>query len=319
MVAGDLILDHYVWGKVDRISPEAPVVIVRVTEEERRLGGAGNVVRNLVSLGAKVSMCGVVGDDDNGREIIRLFASRGVDTSRVIVDSSRPTTVKTRVIAHAQQVVRVDREETSPISSALGEKLGAHLREGVKHCRGLIVSDYAKGTLTPEFFSVVSELAKSGSFGLQKLPLIIDPKAPNFSMYAGATVVKPNRGEAERASHIEISSRQDAVRAGEVLLEKWNCDMVLITLGEDGMALVSKLENTPKRVEIDTTAREVFDVSGAGDTVSAVFGLSLAVGADVAVAAELANLAAGIVVAEVGTTEVSLEELTRAIREQGKK
>lgn len=316
VVMGDLLLDQYVWGKVERISPEAPVVVVRQTEESKRLGGAGNVVHNLMTLGAKVSVCGVVGDDDSGRTVVSILEELGADTRGVLIDRSRPTPVKTRVIAHAQQVVRVDREETDPLAATYQEGIAAEFQSQLERCDGVIVSDYAKGTVSAPLFSRVESGYQKGILGLGKLPVLVDPKAPNFPLYTRATVIKPNRGEAQEASQVEIHKREDAIKAGRVLLEKWNCEMVLITLGEMGMVLVSEEGTGQADIEVDTVARDVYDVSGAGDTVSAVFLLALAAKATPRAAAVLANYAAGIVVGEVGTVAVGLSELEEVIQQQ---
>lgn len=314
LVVGDLVLDHYIYGVVDRISPEAPVVVVQVREEDRRLGGATNVVGNIVSLGGRAAVCGVVGDDDAGSEICRQLENLGVDTDGVFVDPSRPTTVKTRVVAHGQQVVRVDREVTTEVNTDLGAKIAAAAKAKLAGMKAVIVSDYAKGVVSEPLFAGLRGESNSGRIGGQSVPILIDPKAPNFHLYAGATIIKPNRGEAERASGVLIRTRDDAAKAGALLLDKWKCEMVLITMGEDGLVLVSK--NFPEAMEVETRAREVFDVSGAGDTVSAAFALSLGAGIGIREAAELANFAAGVVVGEVGTAVVTPSELKLAIQRE---
>lgn len=308
VVVGDLIVDHYIWGKVNRISPEAPVVVVHVTREDRRLGGAGNVARNLAALGANVSVCGVVGDDDQGRSLLGMLDEIGADSSGVLVDRSRPTTVKTRVLAHSQQVVRVDREVTNPLHESYAEGVAAALQSKLSTAKGVVISDYAKGTVCSQLFDRVEQGYERGVLGSGKIPVLVDPKAPNFSRYRRATIIKPNRREAEEASGVAISDRAAAVLAGKVLLDRWSCEMVLITLGEMGMVLVGRDDREPA-IEVDTVARHVFDVSGAGDTVSAVFVLALAVGASPREAAILANGAAGIVVGEVGTVAVTADQL----------
>ena len=313
MVYGDLILDHYIWGKVNRISPEAPVVVVEVTEESKRPGGAGNVANNLAALGARPVICGVVGDDEWGRSLLTLLEYMQADIDGVMVDRSRPTTVKTRVIASAQQVVRVDREIAQPLSPTYSEGLAASFEAKIGDCQGIIVSDYAKGTIGKYLFDRVEGLHQRGMIGWGSKPLLIDPKAPNYPLYKRATVIKPNRKEAEEATHTKITDRASAMKAGEQLLTLWDSDMVLITLGEHGMVLASRLSGQEHEVEIDTVARDVFDVSGAGDTVSAVFSLALSVGATPRQAAQLANHAAGIVVGEVGTVAVSAAELRDAV------
>lgn len=313
VVVGDLIVDHYVWGKVDRISPEAPVVVVNVTEENRRLGGAGNVARNLVTLGAAVTVCGVVGDDDAGRALISMIDELGANSSSVLVDRSRTTTVKTRVIAHSQQVVRVDREVISPLAETYGHALAAAVQSTFESTKGIIVSDYAKGTIGPQLFDRFGEGVQKGLLGLGKVPVLVDPKAPHFELYRNASIIKPNRREAEQAAGTSIRDRASGVRAAQSLLNRWQCEMVLVTLGEHGMVLVGRDETEPP-VEVETEAREVFDVSGAGDTVSAVFTLALAAGGTPAEAAYLSNVAAGIVVGEIGTVAVEAEELRAALK-----
>lgn len=313
LVYGDLILDHYIWGKVNRISPEAPVVVVEVTEESKRPGGAGNVANNLAALGAKPVICGVVGDDDYGKSLLTLLDYMQADIDGVMVDRSRPTTVKTRVIASAQQVVRVDREIAAPLSPTYSEGLAASFEAKLETCQGVIISDYAKGTIGKYLFDRIENLHQAGKIGWGSKPLLVDPKAPNYPLYKCATIIKPNRKEAEEAIGGKIVDRPSAVVACEKLLNLWDSDMILITLGEHGMVLASKLSGQEHEVEIGTVARDVFDVSGAGDTVSAVFSLALSVGATPRQAAQLANHAAGIVVGEVGTVAVSAAELRQAV------
>lgn len=313
LLVGDVMLDHYIWGKVERISPEAPVVVVEVTEENERPGGAALVAHNLVQLGAKVSLGGFIGSDQAGNTLSTILNELGVDTSSLIVDSSRPTTIKSRVIAHAQQVVRVDREDKRPIAGELGVELAKRVGKQISKTKALVISDYAKGAITEPLFDILDEAKKGGKLGYGRYPVVIDPKAPNFSLYRNATVVKPNRAEAARAASMEIPTRSHAISAGEVLLDRWGCEIVLITLGEEGMVLVSNRSELPHSVEIDTSAREVFDVSGAGDTVNAVFTLALAVGATPMQAAKLANYAAGLVVAEVGTVAITAADLRAAV------
>jgi D-beta-D-heptose 7-phosphate kinase/D-beta-D-heptose 1-phosphate adenosyltransferase len=313
LVVGDLILDHYIWGRVNRISPEAPVVVVEMTEESKRLGGAGNVAANLLALGAEVHVCGVVGEDPAGSEMLALLEQQGADVSAVVVDRARPTTTKTRVIASAQQVVRVDREVTHTLSGNASDKLNESFRAKADGVQGVLVSDYAKGVITESLCSVIKQGYQAELFGLGRKPVIVDPKGPNFGLYSAATVIKPNRKEAEEASRSPISDRESAISAGKRLLDLWNTELLMITLGEDGMVLVGKEGTGVDEIGIGTVARDVYDVSGAGDTVSAVFGLALASGASPLVAAQLSNYAAGIVVAEVGTVAVDFETLKAAI------
>lgn len=309
LVVGDLILDHYIWGKVSRISPEAPVVVVKTTKETRTPGGAANVVNNLIKLGADVSVAGFVGKDQSGEILVEQLKELGANVDGVFVDPSRITTSKSRVIAHAQQVVRVDREESSPYDPALVARLSSYLEGSLDKCSGIIISDYAKGVVSSRLFDPLSAAKAKGKIALNKCPLVIDPKAPNYPFYRGASVIKPNRAEAEDASGVQITDKESAEKAARILLDKWNCELVLITLGEGGMLFVTRDESQ----QIPTRARQVFDVSGAGDTVSAVFALSLAVGASPLQAAVLSNIAAGVVVAEVGTVPILLEQLEEAI------
>ena len=312
-VIGDLILDHYIWGEVSRISPEAPVVVVNVSREDRSLGGAANVVNNLNTLGAKVSVVGTIGTDENAKILRDHLTGLGVDVSRVLEIPNRPTTAKTRVIARAQQVVRVDRESTEP----LDEELQAELTERVASLAddlsgGLIVSDYAKGVVSESIYRPLSERYVAGRFSLAGSPLLVDPKNDNFLVYKGASVVKPNRSEAEVASGVKIKTRKDGIEAAKRLVDIWECESVLVTLGDLGMVSYSRDASTPE-VEIETEAREVYDVSGAGDTVAAVYTLALTVGGTLEQAARLANVAAGIVVAEIGAVGIKFEQLKAAL------
>lgn len=309
LVVGDLILDHYIWGKVSRISPEAPVVVVKTTKETRTPGGAANVVNNLTKLGSKVSVSGLIGEDEFGRILSEQLSELGADVEGVFSDSSRSTTSKSRVIAHAQQVVRVDREETTPYSDEIKANLSNFLSARLSESQGLVISDYAKGVVSESLFKPLVAAKEAGSIGLNIKPVVVDPKAPNYSFYAGTSVIKPNRSEAEDASGQEINSLADAEKAARILLEKWDSELILITLGEDGMLFASAQECQT----IPTQAREVYDVSGAGDTVSAVFALSLAVKATPLQAAILSNIAAGVVVAEVGTVPITTERLVQAV------
>jgi D-beta-D-heptose 7-phosphate kinase/D-beta-D-heptose 1-phosphate adenosyltransferase len=315
-LVGDLILDTYVWGVADRVSQEAPVLVVEVREEEHRPGGAANVAKNLISLGAEVSVFGVIGDDISGRELVSLLSSQGVDVRGVLVDEDRPTSVKTRVIAHSQQVVRIDREKRGHISGHYSRALVEQVATKAAESGAIVVSDYGKGVVSDILCEELARGIDRGLLGAPKCPVIIDPKPANFHLYRRATVVKPNRAEAQQASGIVISSRTDAVEAAKILLNRWGADIVLITLGDQGMVLVSdEGDRGAEVVEIDTVARDVYDVSGAGDTVSAVFSLGLACGFSPARSAEMANIAAGVVVGEVGTVAVTAEQLDGAIEE----
>lgn len=312
-VIGDIMLDHYIWGTVGRISPEAPVVVVNVTKEDWRLGGAGNVARNLLGLGAKVSISGVLGDDASGKKTLELFASENANIEGIFVNSSRQSIVKSRVIAHSQQVVRIDREEIKFIDEDEIKNLTKTTKDFLASTKGVIISDYGKGTICSE---LLNNLASSFRNLIEKsVPIIVDPKSPNYPLYKNVSVIKPNKSEASEASGIVIKDRASAAHAGRILLDKWQCKMVLITLGEMGMVIVNSLDPSKPFIEIDTAAKNIYDVSGAGDTVSAVFTLSLAVGASAEEAAQIANFAAGVVISEVGTVAIEKNKLITSIKE----
>jgi rfaE bifunctional protein kinase chain/domain len=309
LVVGDLMLDRYIWGKVDRISPEAPVPVVEVQSIEDRLGGAGNVVRNLCNLGVKVTVCGYVGDDEEGATVLKLLRESNVDKDGVIIDREHPTSLKTRVVAHPQQIVRIDREDKSPRSAPLQNAFASLIESHftANDVAGVIVSDYAKGAISPIIMNRFSENSIKGILGRKTIPLVIDPHPSNYSLYKNITIAKPNRKEAEAAAGMKITDHKSALEAAQIIMEKWNSELMMITLGEGGMVIAEK--GIPGGVCLDTVAQEVFDVSGAGDTVTSVFTAALAVGASVAVAGQLSNVAAGYVVSEVGTVAIDLARL----------
>jgi D-beta-D-heptose 7-phosphate kinase/D-beta-D-heptose 1-phosphate adenosyltransferase len=308
LVAGDFMLDEYLWGRVERISPEAPVAVVEVERETRTLGGAGNVVNNLVALGAQVQVLGLVGDDHPGSLLRQEMARLGVDAAGLFPDRERRTSRKTRVMAGAQQVVRLDRESRTPAGPDFFQAAGQFLQDRLSQLDALVLSDYAKGALTPP---VLQGLITQGrAWGL---PVVVDPKGADYSGYAGATVLTPNRKEAERASGQVLARREDLIQAGARLRQELGLDHLLITLGPEGMLLFPR---QGLEVHIPTRAREVFDVSGAGDTVAAVMALGLASWQDPLLAATLANLAAGVVVGKVGTTPIFRAELERELRQR---
>ncbi len=309
-VIGDLILDQYIWGKVDRISPEAPVPVVHVRRTEDRLGGAGNAVRNLRSLGARVELCGILGDDDEGRRLINLFLESGIGHDSVFVDSAQPTSLKTRVIAHSQQVVRIDREDLDQWPLATSQLFLDTVRERALKAKVVVVSDYGKGTITESCLKLLADMRESGEL---TAPVVVDPHPANYDHYSNITVAKPNRHEAEKASGLDIRDKASAIKAAQVLLERWSADMMLITLGEDGLVIVPK--GASEGVHLETMAQEVYDVSGAGDTVTALFSAALGVGASPEIAGHLANIGAGIVVSEVGTVSIDIDKLRDKISE----
>jgi len=305
LVIGDLIIDEYIWGEVERISPEAPVQIVSVKSEGYTLGGAGNVVNNLRSLGAGVAVMGVVGRGSHGDRILKKFADLGVDTGGVIREKDRPTTRKTRVIAASQQVLRIDHETRRDISAQTFRKLSAGLKTGIASADIILVSDYGKGVVTTALFARIIEIARD----LDKMT-VADPKGLLFDKYNGAGLLTPNLKEAALAAGIEMITPATPAAVGERLLRTLKVENLLITCGKDGMVLFEK--GRPP-FQIRAEARQVYDVSGAGDTVLAVLGLALAAGASLKEAAAVANTAAGIVVGKVGTATVSPEELADAL------
>ncbi len=311
LVVGDLILDEFLWGDVSRISPEAPVPVVWVKKESFMPGGASNVANNLSSLGAKVYLAGVVGDDERGAILKGELEQKGVNTAGIVIDDSRPTILKTRVVAQHQQVVRIDKEKVDPLNAGVVTKLIKYIENIIDDIDAVIIEDYGKGVITSELLSKVVPIAKR-----RNKIISVDPKEEHFKYYRGISVITPNNQEASRAVGFEIKNNATLVMAGEALLKKLNCKIVLITLGENGMAVFQKAK--PMK-HIPTVAQEVFDVSGAGDTVIASYTLSLAAGADPIAAAHIANCAAGIVVGKVGIAVVTQDELLNRIkRELGK-
>jgi D-beta-D-heptose 7-phosphate kinase/D-beta-D-heptose 1-phosphate adenosyltransferase len=299
LIIGDLMLDQFIYGRVDRISPEAPVPIVQVTGESEHLGGAANVAANVRALGGEASLVGVVGTDSHGRRLMRELGAIGVGVAGVVRVARYATIRKIRILAHQQQVVRLDRESNRP-DAALARSVVTRTLRQLDAIDGVVVSDYNKGVITAE---LLSELASRCG---PKPMLFIDPKKENFANYVGATLVKPNLEAAALASGIDVVDENSLGRAGQALLERWHCEAVLMSRGEEGMTLFR-----PGRAmqHFPTAAREVFDVTGAGDTVLASAALALAAGASFEEAAMLANRAAGIVVGKLGTATASAAEL----------
>ncbi len=308
LVIGDIMMDRFIWGKVSRISPEAPVPVVLVGKETFLLGGAANVVNNIHSLGGKVTLCGIVGDDETGQKILSKLTEMGVGIHGIFVEQGRQTTVKTRIIAHQQQLVRIDRETTDHLSGSTFRNLSEFLKRNVEGYHGIILSDYGKGLLTKELIRSTIRRAREA-----KKFVLADPKLKNFFLYKGATVVTPNTAEASVASGIPIDDFSSLRKAGKILLKRLRCNVLVITRGEEGMAI---FEPHQEPLLVPTVAKEVYDVTGAGDTVIGTMALALGAGAKVIDAANLANFAAGIVVAKVGTATVHQEELRKVIREK---
>ncbi len=304
LVVGDLIMDHFIWGSVTRVSPEAPVPVVDVSSETRMLGGSANVVHNITSLGGKCYVTGIIGKDDDGKRLIKELAGSGIKTDGVIVDAGRPTTIKTRVIAHHQQVVRFDRESNEEPSSKIISEVYDYIKKMVRYADVVVISDYAKGLVTESLVNITRDLAsRSGK------PLIVDPKVEHFDYYTGVDLITPNCSEAGLAAGVKIRDEASLRVAADVITETLGCGALLITRGEHGMSLFEETGET----HIPTTAKEVFDVSGAGDTVAAVLALALAVGASYRESAALANVAAGVVVEKLGTATLTPDEFTEAL------
>lgn len=305
-VIGDSMLDRFLWGRVDRISPEAPVPVVRLEKETVKLGGAANVAANIRALGADVTLFGVWGNDEAGQQMKSILTERGIDASGMVETQDRPTTIKTRIIAHNQQVVRADREDDQPLPDQITGQL-VDLVRAAGDIDGFILSDYGKGVLTPKALDAFIQLARQAG-----KPVVVDPKKGDFSQYHGVTSLTPNQKEAELACALSITDSASLDTAGARLLERTGARAVLITRGEHGMALY---EGAGSVHHLPTEATTVYDVTGAGDTVIAVYTTCLAGGASFADAAILANHAAGLAVRELGTTAVTAEQLLQAFAE----
>lgn len=305
LVAGDVMVDEYILGDVERISPESPVPVVVTRDTLRRLGGAGNVVRNLVSLGAKVALCATVGKDAAGRWFKRHCQELSVESFWLKEDDSRPTTIKTRVVARNQQLVRIDQERVADISAEMEEKVLADVKAVMPQVKAAIISDYGKGFLTARILQGILSEARA-----QRVPVLVDPKGMDFSRYRQATYITPNVREASLASGIEIRSPESLAQAGKILLDVVEAEGVVITRGREGISLVtaSKVQDFP------VNPIEIIDVTGAGDTVIATLALALANGLPVESAIQLANLAASLVVARFGAASVTLEEMVDALK-----
>jgi rfaE bifunctional protein kinase chain/domain len=304
-VLGDVMLDEFVWGKVARISPEAPVPVVEVTDHSFHLGGAGNVASNVRSLGGEAILAGVIGEDPAGERVRSSLSAAGIEPLLAVASGGRPTTVKTRIIAHNQQVVRADRESSDEIAIDLETELHAGARRRLRDCHAVIVSDYQKGVVTARLLRRLLPLARRLG-----IPVLVDPKVRHFPRYRRVTLVTPNQLEAEQATGIRVRGPEDLLAAGRRILTMLDCQAALVTRGDQGMSL---FERARRPIHIPTAAREVFDVTGAGDTVIATLALALSAGARLAEAAVLANYAAGVVVGKLGTTQATPAEVLAAI------
>ncbi|MSP05744.1 MAG: D-glycero-beta-D-manno-heptose-7-phosphate kinase [Acetobacteraceae bacterium] len=308
LVIGDVMLDRYVYGHVVRVSPEAPIPILSVDRDVAVPGGAGNVVRNLAALGAAVAFVAVVGDDQPGSDLTGLINGQPGVEPWLLVESGRATTIKTRYIANAQQMLRADREQTNPIQPKLAERLLRIARDAMAATSITVLSDYAKGLLSgPMATQLIAAAQQAGR------RVIVDPKGTDYARYAGADIITPNRGELALATGMQVDTEADIIAAARVLRDTHGFGAVLVTRSEDGMTLLD--ENGPRY--FPAAAAEVFDVSGAGDTVVATLAAALAVGLSLPIAAHLANVAAGIAVGKVGTAVASEADLLNAISPQG--
>ena len=305
MVVGDVMLDRYWWGSVSRISPEAPVPIVKLERETHKPGGAANVAANAVALGAKVALVGMVGQDRDAEALENALDTFELDHKLLVPSASRRTIVKTRIVAHGQHVARLDSEDVSDVDDSEADALLSEIRVLAGDHDLIIISDYGKGLISDVVAREIIATARS-----KNVPVLADPKGKHFEKYAGATVLTPNRREAAEACKIEESDPRLVERTGEQLLNDLELDNVLITESENGMTLFQRDQAS---VHFDAAAQEVFDVTGAGDTVIACLGVAAAAGFSMVDAARLANIAAGLSVQHVGTVAVSADELRRAL------
>lgn len=313
MVVGDLMLDKYVWGEVNRISPEAPIPVVNVTQEELRPGGAGAVVANLIHLGAKVLCTGIVGQDTEGQNLSQMIKKLGVDTSGIFMDTGRPTTVKTRMMGHlhtagraVQQLLRIDYERTHPAPKEIEDRVISYIKTNLHRCDAVALSDMNKGLLTERLLKTVSSLGRAA-----KKPVIVDPKvSSNCSLYKGVAAVTPNRHETEIMTGLDMSSPENLKSAGGRLVQGLDLQCVIITLDKDGIFLYQR-DGTD--LILPTTPREIYDVTGAGDMILSIITFVVAGGFNFVDAARLANIAAGIEVGKIGVAPVSKEEMLREL------
>jgi len=307
LVIGDLMVDHYIWGAATRLSPEAPVPIVNVKRESTTLGGAGNVVQNLVSLGAKVMVAGVIGADTFGRQLSEILENEGVKTDAVVTDNSRSTTVKTRVLAGSHQLVRVDREVTDPLSKEIEERLFSTLKLDIDKADIVVLSDYNKGLFSPDVAQRIIRLAAE-----RGKKVLVDPKGLNYQKYKGAYLIKPNRKELAEAAKVEkINNITELRDAAKIIFEQTATTYLVVTLSEEGMAIVT--ERGSRLLPVKAT--EVFDVTGAGDTVIATIAYFVASGFSLEDACELANHAAAIVIRHIGSATTTIDAIIKDIED----
>ncbi len=308
-VLGDIIMDEFIWGDVSRISPEAPVPVLDVERETRLLGGAANVVRNMGALGADAILCGIVGDDAMGAQIVSELKRMGLRSHGVAVEEGRPTSIKTRVVARNQQIIRYDRETRAEIEPQSVQKMLDFAETAFPEIDAVVISDYGKGLISEPLMKGLRSLMGTTSIN-PDMVVTVDPKTGNFEHYVGVDVITPNHHEAGQFCGFRIVDEATLKKAGLKMLTALNCRSVLITQGKDGMTL---FEREGEVTHIPTVAKKVFDVTGAGDTVISAISLGLAVGMDLKAAAHVANVAAGIVVGEVGTSAAEADVLKNAI------
>lgn len=307
LVVGDLMLDHYIWGSVTRISPEAPVPVVHVESESLCCGGAANVFQNIAALGGRADLCGVIGKDAGGHALLKKLGLSRSSHKGILIDETRPTTKKTRIIAHNQQVVRYDVERRHGLSQRCTGRLLRYIESRLPEISCLVVSDYAKGVITAPLMAALTRMA-----GARHIPIVVDPKVEHFPYYAGVTVITPNHLEAQQGASLPKGVADPIPEAGHYLRQKLGCEAVLVTRGEQGMTLC---ESTGNSWHIPTMARQVYDVTGAGDTVVGTMALALGSRASLREGAILANHAAGLVVGMVGTATVSALQLRKAVQD----
>jgi rfaE bifunctional protein kinase chain/domain len=307
LVLGDVMLDHYIWGKVDRISPEAPVPVLDMQKEEYRLGGAANVALNLKALGAKVYICGVIGNDDAGRQVKELLTRQEIDASAIITDKKRPTTLKTRIGAVNQQIVRIDHENREDISKTLETAIIRAINKTLPMVDAVIIEDYNKGLLTE--LIIYETVKNAGKLGKM---IAVDPKQKNFFNYKKVDVFKPNYGEMQKNLGLIFESEAEFDKQAKLLKDRIKCKYLVVTRGEKGLHIYT---DDSKVHQIPTFAREVFDVSGAGDTVISALTLALCEGCDIRMAAIIANHAAGVVCGKIGTAVATIDEIRQSYSE----
>ena len=309
LVLGDLMIDHYIWGDTNRISPEAPVPVVRVERESLQPGGAANVYNNILSLGGRALLCGVIGADDSGRALIRTLRLNGKKHPGIFVDPTRPTTKKTRVVVHRQHVVRYDVERYHDVPPALVRAMLQYITKQLPSLSCIVVSDYCKGVVTPSLIARLVPLARK-----KHIPVLVDPKVAHMPYYAGVTILTPNHLEAEQASGRTAHDDKSIHDIGHQLRRQLGCDAVLVTRGEQGISLC---ESTGKSWHIMAMAREVYDVTGAGDTLVGTLALAMSAGASIRESAIIANHAAGVAVGMLGTATITAAQLREALQRAG--